>query len=80
MVKWQLIFTWNCDNIKILSYNKFLKWNLSRYKFKLFLGGLKTYCLVVLILAFIKSRNLEDKNDIVYTMEELLKFYGYEFD
>lgn len=45
-----------------------------------FTGGIGSYCLFVMIVAFVKSRNLEEGAEISDVFQQLLKWYGEDFD
>ena len=45
-----------------------------------YLGGLKTYALIVLIIAYIKAFKSEGSIKLEDALEGLTKFYGFDFD
>lgn len=45
-----------------------------------FAGGIGSYCLFVMIVAFIKNKNLEESAEISDIFQQLLKWYGEDFD
>ncbi len=45
-----------------------------------YLGGLNTYCLVVMIASYIYSAKLEEEKNVAVVLMKLLTFYGWQFD
>ena len=45
-----------------------------------FTGGIGSYCLFIMIVAFLKNKNIGEGNDISDIFQQLLKWYGEDFD
>lgn len=58
-----------------------LKYVLSKRSLnQTYLGGLNTYCLVVMIVSFIYSQKLEKCDNFAIVLGKMMTFYGWHFD
>lgn len=58
-----------------------LKYELTRKGLnETYVGGINTYCLVVMIVSFIKKQGLQKQQNLGIVLGQLLKFYGWQFN
>lgn len=43
-------------------------------------GGLNTYSMICMLVAFIKQNKLEEETNVVEVFYRIVKFYAFEFD